>query len=140
MMAAANLPIITAFTAALLALISIKLTLDIITLRRSEHVIIGDGGQDRLAQAIRLHGNFIEQVPIALIVLALAEMLGAWWPLVLMASVCLVAGRLVHMRTFKDGQHNLKLRTLGMQLNLVALLLGVGLSAGYAIWHLITGA
>lgn len=136
MMATASLPILTALTAALMALMSIKLTLDIVKLRRAERVVIGDGGQEQLAQAIRLHGNFSEHAPITLIVLALAELLGAWWPLVLLACGFLVAGRLFHMRTFKDGQHNLKVRSLGMKLNLVALLLGVGLSAGMAIWHL----
>lgn len=136
MMATASLPILTALTAALMALMSIKLTLDIVKLRRAERVVIGDGGHDQLAQAVRLHGNFSEHAPITLIVLALAELLGAWWPMVLLACGLLVAGRVLHARTFKDGQHNLSVRSLGMKLNLLALLLGIGLSAGYAVWHL----
>lgn len=135
-MATASLPIITALTAALLALMSIKLTYDVIKLRWAERVTIGDGGQDQLAQAIRLHGNFIEHAPITLIVLALAELLGAWWPLVVVVSGLLVAGRLLHARTFKNGQHNLKVRKLGMQFTLLAQLLGITLSASYAVWRL----
>lgn len=137
MMATASLPILTAFTAALMALMSIKLTLDIVKLRRAERVVIGDGGSDRLAQAVRLHGNFIEHAPITLIVVGFAELLGAWWPSVLLACGFLVAGRVLHARTFKGGEHNLNVRSLGMRLNLLALLLGIALSAGYAIWHLI---
>lgn len=137
MVATVNLPIITALAAAVLALLSIKLTLAIVKLRRSGQVVIGDGGHDRLAQAIRVHGNFSEHAPITLIVLALAEMLGTWWPIVLVAALCLVAGRFAHARMFKDGQHDLATRSLGMKLNLVALLLGAGSAAVMALWHLL---
>lgn len=137
MMASVSPPIITALTAALLAFLSIKLTIDIVKLRWSERVTIGDGGHEGLAQAIRLHGNFIEHAPITLYVLALAELLGAWWPLVLVVALFLIIGRVLHTRTFVKGQHNLKLRSLGMKLTLLSQLLGALLSAGYAIWHLI---
>jgi hypothetical protein len=136
-MATVSLPIITALTAAVLALLSIKLTLDIVKLRRAEQVAIGDGGHDRLAQAIRIHGNFAEHAPITLIVLMLAEMLGTWWPIVLLTAFLLVAGRCAHARMFKDGQHNLATRSLGMKLNLAALLVGSGSTVVMAIWHLL---
>lgn len=136
----AHMPVITALAALPLVLISIKLTLAIVKLRYALRVTLGDEGHEPLTQAIRLHGNFSEHVPFSLLLLTLAEMLGVWWPLVLVSAICLVAGRFFHMRTFINGQHNLKARRLGMQLNLASMVLSTALATGYAIWHLILAA
>jgi uncharacterized protein len=47
-----------------------------------------------LAQAIRAHANFVEQAPLALIVIAFAEALGARLLVVQALGVALVAARL----------------------------------------------
>ena len=39
-------------------------------------VLRGDGGDDRLFKAIRIHGNFIENAPLFALLLAAAELLG----------------------------------------------------------------
>ena len=76
-----TVPSITAFYAALLGLLGAGLTVNVIVNRVRSKVDAGDGGVAKLAQAIRAHANFAEQAPLALIVLALAEMLGPerWW-------------------------------------------------------------
>ena len=63
----------TAFYAALLALIQVVLTFSIISYRVNDKISIGSGGNQVLEFKIRCHGNFIETVPITLILLALVE-------------------------------------------------------------------
>lgn len=135
----AHLPVITALAAFPLMIMSIKLTLAIVKLRYALRVTLGDEGHEPLMQAIRLHGNFSEHVPFSLLLLALAEMIGVWWPLVLLSAICLVLARFFHMRTFVDGQHNLTARRWGMQLNLASMVLSAGLAVFYALWQLSLG-
>ena len=72
-----TVPSITAFYAALLGLLGAALTINVIVNRVRSKVDVGDGGVAKLAQAVRAHANFAEQAPLALIVIGLAEMLGA---------------------------------------------------------------
>jgi uncharacterized membrane protein YecN with MAPEG domain len=89
-----TVPSVTAFYAALLGLLGAALTINVIVNRVRSKVDAGDGGVAKLAQAIRAHANFAEQAPLALIVIGLAEMLGAR-PLVLqILGVALVLARL----------------------------------------------
>jgi uncharacterized membrane protein YecN with MAPEG domain len=63
--------------AAALGLLGALLTINVIANRVRSGVNAGDGGVAALAQALRAHGNFVEQAPLALIVIALAEVAGA---------------------------------------------------------------
>ncbi len=65
---------VTAFYAALLALIQVVLTLYVVKGRFQYRVSLGDGGQDDLQKRMRAHGNFVETVPIALLLMLFAEM------------------------------------------------------------------
>ena len=68
----------------------------IIKYRRGLRIGIGDGGDVRLQQASRAHGNFIEVVPLALIIMVLLEMQGApGWAVHLYGTV-LVLSRIAH--------------------------------------------
>ncbi|WP_274620662.1 MAPEG family protein [Colwellia maritima] len=60
---------ITAFYASLLTLLYIGLSFNVIRLRFKLKVGVGDGGQEQLTKAIRIHGNFSEYMPLALILL-----------------------------------------------------------------------
>ncbi|MGA2794937.1 MAG: MAPEG family protein [Roseiarcus sp.] len=68
---------IVALYAAILGLLAAALTLNVILNRVRSSVESGDGGVPALMQALRAHGNFIEQAPIALILIASAEAAGA---------------------------------------------------------------
>ena len=61
---------VTALYASLLALVFLGLSFNIIRLRRLLRVGVGDGGEKELSKAIRIHGNFSEYMPLALILLA----------------------------------------------------------------------
>jgi uncharacterized membrane protein YecN with MAPEG domain len=90
----ATIPMISALYAALLGLLGAALTVNVIVNRVRSGVDAGDGGVAKLAQAIRAQANFAEQAPLALIVIALGEALGARAFVVHILGVALVAARL----------------------------------------------
>ena len=67
---------ITALYAALLAPLFVLLAIRVIAARRSARVPVGDGGDAELRRRMRVHANFAEYVPFALLLMALAESLG----------------------------------------------------------------
>jgi uncharacterized membrane protein YecN with MAPEG domain len=64
--------------------------------RRRSQTGIGDGGHAELARAIRVQGNFIEYVPLALLLLGLLEIAGAPRAWILAGGGALLLGRLLH--------------------------------------------
>ena len=72
-----NPPNITALYAAVLGLLAAFLTVRVIVTRVRLKIDAGDGGNPVMQQAIRAHANLTEHVPIALILIALAEAGGA---------------------------------------------------------------
>jgi uncharacterized membrane protein YecN with MAPEG domain len=67
---------ITAIYAGLLGLLAIVLGAGSGLLRLKTGVSLGDGGEARQLVAVRRHGNFIEWVPIALVLIAILELNG----------------------------------------------------------------
>ena len=89
-------PVYTGLFAAALMLMQMVLMGLVIKQRGTSDVLIGDGGVDAMQQAVRAHGNFIENAPTFLIGLALIElMVGANTWVIVMGSV-FVLGRLLH--------------------------------------------
>lgn len=87
---------LTMITAGLLALLVVALGFRISLRRRQARIPIGDGGDAILQQRIRAHGNCVETVPLALILLFLAEQAyGQPWYLIALAAL-LVVSRLLH--------------------------------------------
>jgi uncharacterized membrane protein YecN with MAPEG domain len=107
-------PTIVPAYAAMLALIYIFLALRVIRTRQSARVAIGAGDNRSLERAIRVHGNFAEYVPLALLLLAFVEMQGgpAWWINVL--CFALVAARVIHAYGVSQEKENLRFRVVGM--------------------------
>ena len=122
---------ITPLYAAALGLMLIGLSI-MVTVRRAKTGIgLLDGGNIALAEHIRRHGNFIENVPMALILLALAELMGAPGPLLHVAGAVLVASRVVHpMGLYHADNKAFVLRVIGGIGTWVAILLPVG----YILW------
>ena len=87
---------ITGLYAGLGAVILLALAVRVILLRWSTKTGIGDGGDRRLARVIRIHGNAIEYVPIALILMLVAELSGAAPALLHGCGIALVAARISH--------------------------------------------
>jgi uncharacterized membrane protein YecN with MAPEG domain len=70
-------PLITALYAGILGLMAVVLAFGAGRLRASTGISIGDGGNPELLLAMRRHGNFIEFVPLTLILIGLIEATGA---------------------------------------------------------------
>lgn len=90
------MPRVTAFYAALLALLVVVLAVRVTLYRRRARIGIGHGGDAGLAQRVRAHANAVEMIPIALILLLCAELL-AIAPLWLhVFGIAVLLGRILH--------------------------------------------
>ena len=89
-------PILTATYGAAIAIIYLGMSAYVISTRARTNVLLGDGGNQQMLLAIRRHGNFAEYAPIALLVMAFAEMLGMGALWLHVAGVLLIAGRIMH--------------------------------------------
>jgi uncharacterized membrane protein YecN with MAPEG domain len=120
---------ITLTIAAGAALINIWLGTRISRLRLRLKVSVGDGGDDRIVNAMRAQANFVEYTPFVLILLALVE-LAAGSPTWLWAVGALyVVGRLLHPFGLDRPAPN-ALRLIGILITWLTL---AGL-AGYALF------
>lgn len=90
------MPKITLLFASLHVLLMVALLVRISRHRHGHKIGLGDGGDLVLSRKVRVHGNFIEHAPIALLMLGLLELCGlpAIWLWVL-GSVLLL-GRIMH--------------------------------------------
>ncbi len=104
---------ITAFYAATLGVYFVILGNIVSITRGKVKTPLGDGGSLALSVIIRRHANFAENVPIAIIVMALAEAGGlpAMWVHAL--GVILLASRLVHPMGITEANPLGKLRVTG---------------------------
>lgn len=87
---------ISSLYAGIAGIILIALTLRVINLRQRFGVGIGSGDQQKLARAIRVHANFTEYTPLALILLVLTEGVGESALLVHIGGSVLIVSRLLH--------------------------------------------
>ncbi len=115
---------ITGFYAGLMGLMMMVLILRVALRRRKYKVGLGDGGIADLGQAIRVHGNFSEMVPMMLIVLGLLE-INQIPPLYLhIFGALLVLTRLLHAHGITSSPNLSFGRKTGIILSLFLLLLG----------------
>lgn len=122
-------PIITALYAGIAGLIYLWLTLAVVRYRRSGGISLGDGDNPAMAKSIRGQGNAAEQMPILLILLGLAEMLGAPALALHIAGIAFILGRLLHGLHF-NGYIGFQARPIGMLLTLITTaVLSLGLIA-----------
>lgn len=87
---------ITGFYAAALALLALALSIAVTMVRAKSGVSILHGDDMNLAVRIRRHGNLTEVVPLALILLGIAELGGAAPAFLYAAGTALLVGRIVH--------------------------------------------
>ncbi len=109
--------------AALLGLLLLVLAGAVVRLRGKHKVGIGDGGHEDLALAGRAHANFIEYVPIALILLLLLEYRGVpAWALHGLGGGLLL-GRLLHAWGLSQSRGTSPGRAIGILLTWAVLLI-----------------
>jgi uncharacterized membrane protein YecN with MAPEG domain len=136
-----QLPSVTGFYLALLALVYAALALEVARLRRGNRILFGDGDSVRLRSAIRAHANFIEYVPIIALLVAMLEMSGISATMVHVMMGALLVARLLHPL----GMHS-KSRTwqfsagrVGGIVITIGVLIAAALSALSRFWPAIGG-
>jgi uncharacterized protein len=117
--------LITSIYAAGLAIIMIALSSHVSAQRGKANVSILDGGNSELQLRIRRHGNFVENVPMALLIMLLAELdgVGATW--IHAAGALLIVGRILHAIGLRADKAT-ALRLAGGVSSTLAVLLMVG--------------
>tara|TARA_R110002126_G_scaffold54341_3_gene147140 strand:- start:761 stop:1255 length:495 start_codon:yes stop_codon:yes gene_type:complete len=112
----------TALYAGMLAILFIVLSFRVIAKRNQYKVAIGSNGEELLQRAIRVHANFAEYVPFALLLMFFAEYSGLA-PLYLhILGIALLLGRLSHAYGVSQQKEPLKFRVFGMLLCLLVIL------------------
>ena len=111
---------ITALYTSVCAFIFVRLSLNVIRLRRREKIGFGDGGIKALQVAIAAHSNAAQYIPIALLLLFCLEYNGASGWLVHPLGLALVAGRIIHARGMATGISG---RVLGMQITITTIII-----------------
>lgn len=114
---------ITAFYAALLGLFFVFLSFRVIGWRRLKSVELGHGEDSELLRRMRVHANFAEYVPFTLLLMAIGESMTAPRPLIHVAGLILIAGRLMHAYGLSQTPHILRFRVGGIILTFTALAL-----------------
>ena len=109
-------------------LMVMKFALDVVRYRRHYRVAFGDGGFHDLRVAMRIHGNAIETIPLALLLLVMMEMNGADMWMMHLTALLFFAGRVLHAQGLRRSA--LAGRKYGMLLTLFAL-------CGMAVFNLI---
>ncbi len=120
-----QLPSITSAYLGILALLYLVLGLQVSRLRRGHRVLFGDGDNIKLRSAIRAHGNFVEYVPLIVLMVAMLEMSGLPAVQVHLLMGALLVARLLHPLGMYVGPRTLQFqiyRVGGITLNWLVLL------------------
>jgi uncharacterized membrane protein YecN with MAPEG domain len=120
---------VSALYAAIFALLYIVLSLRIVKLRQNAKALFGNGDDERLSRAIRVHGNFSEYVPFALVLIYFLEISTHNALLTHIAAVALLLARLSHAYGFSQINENLRYRAFGMSVTMSV----IGITAGIII-------
>jgi len=87
---------ITALYAGILALVLTALAINVTVHRWRVRVPIGQGTDPLMARVIRVHGNAVEYIPVALLLMLLYEINGGRALLLHTAGITLTVGRILH--------------------------------------------
>jgi uncharacterized protein len=108
--------------AAVLALFFVGLSVRTLLLRRTLKIALGDGGAEPMLRAVRVHSNFAEYVPLALLLIHFTEQQGqaAW--LVHALCIALIAGRTAHAFGVGRAPEDYRFRVAGMALTFTSII------------------
>jgi len=104
--------------AVLFAFLFLFLSNRTIRARRSAKVAIGTGGDKILERLSRVHANFAEYVPFALLLIAFAELRGINHIVIHILCIALLIGRSAHAWGVSKSVENFRFRVIGMVLTI----------------------
>ncbi len=108
----------TPLYAAIIGLVFVVLSVRTLLLRRRLGIAIGTGEDPELTRAMRVHSNFAEYVPLALILFYFLEVetdVDLW---IHVLCISLIVGRLLHAYGVSQVEENYRFRMAGMILTL----------------------
>jgi hypothetical protein len=105
---------ISTIYAAILGLLFVPFTFYVGSYRVKHKILLLDGGDKELARRIRAQGNFVETVPLAVILIVLMELNGATAAWLHSLGSVLVVARVMHYLTIATNPANTVPRALGM--------------------------
>lgn len=105
---------ISTIYAAILGLLFVPFTFYVGSYRVKHKILLLDGGDKELARRIRAQGNFVETVPLAVILIVLMELNGATAAWLHALGSVLVVARVMHYLTIATNPANTVPRALGM--------------------------
>jgi uncharacterized membrane protein YecN with MAPEG domain len=123
-----------AFYAGLNGLILLWLAVEVSRLRLRGGIWLGDGGDARLARAMRGQANFVETVPFCLLLLLVIAGFGAPLAVVHGLGAVLTVGRLLHGWHFVRPGAPAWMRSAGAGATFAVLLLASLSAIGDGIW------
>ena len=118
-MADFTLPV-TSLAAVATGVIYLILTWRVIRMRRADGIVLGDNGDRIMAKRIRGHANAAEQMPMALIVMALTELQGGNGMALAILAALFTLGRALHAIYFTRHGTHWRFRVWGMSATLIA--------------------
>lgn len=112
----------------LAAILLMVLSARVMRLRGKHQVGIGDGGHPDLVRAIRVQANFVEYVPLALLLLLCVDLVGdAKW-IVHALGILLLVGRVLHAQGLSQRDNLSFGRAAGTLLTFFVLAVGAALA------------
>jgi uncharacterized membrane protein YecN with MAPEG domain len=124
---------ITAMYAGILGLIILELGINVTVHRVKLKVPLGDGGNREMLRMIRLHGNAIEYIPLALLLMLAYELNGGWHTALHVIGIALIAGRLIQTMAMWSTEIPRPGRGIGQVLNWAS----IGVLALLNLWRVL---
>lgn len=121
---------VTPLFAAIFGLMYLYLSYGVIKLRLKGQVSLGAGGDANLEKAIRVHGNFAEYVPFALLLLWLLESVSLSSEAAFILGCALLISRIAHTMGFNNGAMAMRCRQFGM----IGTILVVLITSSMILW------
>ncbi len=109
--------------AALLALLFVLLSIRTIRTRHSRKVALGHGDDPAMLRAMRVHANFAEYVPLALLLIYFVEATSQTPWLVHLLGSALLLGRVCHAFGMSRTPENFRYRVTGIGLTFAVILM-----------------
>jgi uncharacterized membrane protein YecN with MAPEG domain len=116
--------------AALLSLLFIGLSVRTVRLRRRLGIPIGERGSAEMLRAMRVHANFAEYVPLALLLILMLEFQGASAYIVNLLGLVLLGGRAVHAFGVSREPEDYRFRVFGMAMTFSV----IGMAAAFLLF------
>ncbi len=115
----------TGIYAAILAIMFIALRTQVSIMRGKTGISILHGGNTDLALRIRRHGNFTENAPLAILMMIIAELMGASGTWIHAIGILTIAGRGAHIFGLDADKAAAPLRIIGGVLGQIGLLVAI---------------